>query len=81
MPAGMRDAGPLLLIGVLDFSATAFFALATEQGLLSVVSVVGSLYPAVTVVLARLVLHERLSRVQNAGVLITLSGVVALAAG
>ena len=53
MPAGIRDASPLLIIGVLDFSATAFFALATEQGLLSVVSVVGSLYPAVTVILAR----------------------------
>lgn len=41
----------------------------------------GSLYPAVTVVLARIVLHERLTRAQNVGVLVTLAGVVALAAG
>ena len=41
----------------------------------------GSLYPAVTVVLARIVLHERLTRTQSAGVAITLAGVIALAAG
>ena len=81
MPAGLRDASPLLVIGVLDFSATAFFALATEQGLLSVVSVVGSLYPAVTVVLARVVLAERVARSQEVGVVLTLAGVVAISAG
>jgi drug/metabolite transporter (DMT)-like permease len=81
MPSGVRDAMPLLLIGVLDFSATAFFALATEQGLLSVVSVVGSLYPAVTVVLARIVLAERVARSQELGVVLTLAGVVAISAG
>ncbi len=81
MPAGVRDAAPLLVIGTLDFSATAFFALATEQGLLSVVSVVGSLYPAVTVVLARVVLAERVARSQEAGVVLTLAGVVAISAG
>jgi drug/metabolite transporter (DMT)-like permease len=81
MPAGLRDALPLLLIGGLDFAATAFFALATEQGLLSVVSVVGSLYPAVTVVLARVVLAERVARSQELGVVLTLAGVVAISAG
>ena len=55
--------------------------LATEQGLLSVVSVVGSLYPAVTVVLARLVLAERVARSQELGVVLTLAGVVAISAG
>jgi drug/metabolite transporter (DMT)-like permease len=55
--------------------------LAAGRGLLSVVGVLGSLYPAVTVLLARFVLHERLMRTQNAGILITLTGVVALAAG
>jgi drug/metabolite transporter (DMT)-like permease len=81
LPASTRDAMPLLLIGVLDFSATAFFALATEQGLLSIVSVVGSLYPAVTVVLARVVLAERVARSQELGVLLTLAGVLAISAG
>jgi len=81
MPTGTRDAMPLLAIGALDFSATAFFALATEQGLLSVVSVVGSLYPAVTVVLARVVLAERVARSQEVGVVLTLAGVVAISAG
>ena len=81
MPSGTRDAAPLLAIGVLDFAATAFFALATEQGLLSVVAVVGSLYPAVTVVLARVVLAERVARSQEVGVLLTLAGVAAISAG
>ena len=81
MPAGARDAWPLLVIGTLDFLATALFALATEQGLLSVVAVVGSLYPVVTVVLARAVLAERVSRGQELGVVITLAGVVAISAG
>ena len=68
-------------VGVFDLLANLLFVLATGRGLLSVVGVIGSLYPAVTVILARFVLHERLSRTQNAGVLITLAGVVALAAG
>lgn len=81
MPSGLRDASPLLVIGALDFSATALFALATQEGLLSVVSVVGSLYPAVTVVLARVVLAERVARSQEVGVVLTLAGVVAISAG
>ena len=81
MPSSLRDASPLLLVGALDYLATALFALATQQGLLSVVSVVGSLYPAVTVVLARIVLAERVARSQEAGVVITLAAVVAISAG
>ncbi len=41
----------------------------------------GALYPAVTVLLARGVLGERLTRTQDAGVLVTLAGVLAMAAG
>jgi drug/metabolite transporter (DMT)-like permease len=81
LPDSVRDGAPLLLVGALDFLATAFFALATQEGLLSVVSVVGSLYPAVTVVLARIVLSERVARSQEVGVVITLAGVVAISAG
>jgi len=71
----------ILAIGVFDMLANLFFVLATGRGLLSVVGVLGSLYPAVTVLLARLILNERLSRTQGAGVLVTLTGVIALAAG
>jgi drug/metabolite transporter (DMT)-like permease len=81
MPTGIRDAAPLLLIGTLDYCATALFAFATQQGLLSVVAVVGSLYPAVTVVLARVVLSERVSHLQEVGVVVTLAGVIAISAG
>jgi drug/metabolite transporter (DMT)-like permease len=73
--------GLIAAIGALDLLANLLFVLAAGRGLLSVVGVLGSLYPAVTVILARFVLHERLTRTQNAGVLVTLAGVVALAAG
>jgi drug/metabolite transporter (DMT)-like permease len=81
LPRSVRDASPLLALGALDLLANALFALATTQGLLSIVSVVGSLYPAVTVVLARAILNERITRAQEAGVLATLAGVVAISAG
>jgi drug/metabolite transporter (DMT)-like permease len=79
-----RDAvsfGALAMIGVLDLGANGLFAIATTKGLLSVVAVLGSLYPAVTVVLARVVLAERVSRLQEIGVGLTLAGVVAISAG
>ena len=49
-------------------SANALFAFASGHGLLSLVSVLGSLYPVVTVLLAHVVLGERLTRTQRAGV-------------
>jgi drug/metabolite transporter (DMT)-like permease len=81
LPTAPATLVPIAAIGAFDLLANLLFVLATGRGLLSVVGVLGSLYPAVTVLLARAVLHERLSRAQNAGVLITLAGVVALAAG
>ena len=64
-----------------DLGANALFVVAAGEGLLSVVGTLGSLYPAVTVLLARYVLDERLTRAQSAGVVAALAGVVALAAG
>jgi drug/metabolite transporter (DMT)-like permease len=80
-PTAPAALGPIAAVGVFDLLANLLFVLAAGRGLLSVVGVLGSLYPAVTVLLARFVLHERLSRTQGAGVLICLAGVVALAAG
>jgi drug/metabolite transporter (DMT)-like permease len=68
------------LPGVLLFSGTLLYAAATQEGLLSVVSVIATLFPVVTVTLALVLLHERLSRAQWAGVGAALAGVVLLSA-
>jgi drug/metabolite transporter (DMT)-like permease len=81
LPTAPAALGMLAAIGVFDLLANLLFVLAAGRGLLSVVGVLGSLYPAVTVVLARAFLHERLTRTQNVGVVVTLAGVIALAAG
>jgi drug/metabolite transporter (DMT)-like permease len=81
LPTDPAALGPIAAIGFFDLLANVLFVLAVGRGLLSVVGVLGALYPAVTVLLARGVLHERLTRTQDAGVLLTLAGVVALAAG
>lgn len=78
--APMRTA-PLVAMGILDVSANGLYALATRHGLLSIVSVAASLYPLVTVLLARSLLGERVHRVQEAGILTALAGVALIAAG
>ena len=65
----------------LDVTATGLYALAQTLGSLSVVSVVGSLYPVTTVLLARGLLGERLRRVQGIGVVLALCGVALIASG
>jgi uncharacterized membrane protein len=71
----------VLAVGACDVGANVLFALASTRGLVSVVSVLTSLYPAVTVALAALLLHERLGRVQLAGAAAVLTGAALLAAG
>jgi drug/metabolite transporter (DMT)-like permease len=70
-----RDAPAILAVGVFDVGANALYAVASTKGLLSIVSVLGSLYPVMTVVLAWLLLHERLARIQQAGVVLAFAGV------
>jgi drug/metabolite transporter (DMT)-like permease len=77
-----RDAlGTLTLVGLLDVGATGLYALANRTGDLSVVAVVGSLYPVATILLARVVLRERLRPAQAAGVGLAFAGVAAIAGG
>jgi len=78
---GRSDLGSLALIGLTMLAADALYAAATTIGLLSIVSVLSSLYPAVTILIARVVLEERLTRSQVAALVVTFAGVAAVAAG
>jgi drug/metabolite transporter (DMT)-like permease len=81
-PSGGSRAGVFLIVvvaGLFDVSANLAFAFASTVGSLAIVAVLGSLYPAVTVVLARVVHGERLRHVQQAGVAVALVGVALIA--
>lgn len=73
-----RTAGTIFVAALLAFSGTALYGLATVHGQLVIVSVLGSLYPAVTGLLAYHVLGERLGRVQQVGIAAVLGGIVLL---
>ncbi|MDP9066747.1 MAG: DMT family transporter [Actinomycetota bacterium] len=67
--------------GALDVAANLFYLLGSRVGLLSIVAVLTSMYPATTVLLARVTLNERLERVQAAGLAVAAAGVVAISLG
>ncbi|GAA3197248.1 DMT family transporter [Actinocorallia longicatena] len=67
--------------GALDVVANIAYFKASNAGLLSVVAVLTSLYPAITVLLARIVYAERLQAVQRIGMLIALTGVALVTTG
>jgi uncharacterized membrane protein len=75
------DLPALAAIGLLDTGGNVFFAAASTRGLVSVVSILASLYPVVTVLLARAFLHERVQRSQELGVAFALAGIVLVSAG
>jgi drug/metabolite transporter (DMT)-like permease len=70
----------LVLIGVLIIAADSMYAVASTKGLLSVVAVLSSLYPVVTILLARYYLQERLGRHQQLGAIASLSGAIVISA-
>lgn len=72
---------PVIAVGIFDTGANVLFAFATTHGSLGVVSVLSSLYPLATILLARAVLHERLGAGRTAGGLIALGGAALIAAG
>ncbi|MGI8731314.1 MAG: EamA family transporter [Solirubrobacteraceae bacterium] len=78
---GAREVAALAGIGLLDLGANLLFNVATTIGELSTVAVASSLYPVSTVLLAALVLGERVRGTQRTGVLVTLGGVLLIAAG
>jgi drug/metabolite transporter (DMT)-like permease len=81
LAVGRRTLPLVIAAGILDASANLLFALGRQHGLVSVVAVLGSLYPVATVALASLLLRERLGRLQAVGAGLALAGVVLIAAG
>ncbi len=78
---GRAELAALAGIGLLDLGANFFYNYASTIGELSSVAVASSLYPVTTVMLAALLLGERVQGVQRVGVVVALAGVVLIAAG
>lgn len=76
-----RSWATVVVVGTLEIGANTAFTLASDVGLLSLVAVLSSLYPIVTIALAYGVLHERIAPAQRAGVLLALVGVALVASG
>ena len=76
VPVRGRSLALVIVAGTFDASANLFFLLATHHGLLSVASVLTSLYPATTVLLAVTLLHERLNAVQRGGLVLAAGAIV-----
>jgi drug/metabolite transporter (DMT)-like permease len=71
----------LALIGVADVGGNAFYILAVQSGALAVASVTSSLYPVVTVILAAVLLRERVTRTHALGIMLAALGIVLIGAG
>ena len=72
---------PIMAIGVFEIAGNQLFSVAATLGYLSVAAVLSSVYPVFLIGLAYFLLHERLSRAQQLGVAVALTGVALIAAG
>ena len=79
LSAGWAQGRRILAVGLLDQGANILYGFASTVGLVSLAAVLASLFPVVTIALARVVLHERISRVQQTGVTCVLAGVALIA--
>ena len=78
---GRRDLLVCLFVGVGDTLGNILFAASSRSGLISLTSVLASLFPIVTIALAAIVLRERIATAQRLGVVLTLAGVLLISAG
>lgn len=78
---GRTELAVVILVGLGDMMGNLLFAASSGHGLVSVTSVLASLYPIVTIVLARIVLREHVASIQRVGVVLTLTGVALISVG
>ena len=73
--------GTVAWAGILDIAANGLYLFAVRAGLVSLASVVTSLYPASTIILARIVLKEHMTATRIFGIALALAGIALIAAG
>jgi drug/metabolite transporter (DMT)-like permease len=79
LPAGKIP--PIAVVGVLDMAGNSFYLLAVQTGALAVASVLSALYPVATVLLAAVVLHERVTRDHTIGIALAVAAIVLIGVG